>query len=333
MLHSTLLTAGAVIALTHTSPTIAVPGDTVPIQIQARIADMVGDCKASGGKPDTTDAVIKTDLDHDGLTDYIFWEGNVGCVGNEQLFAPTANAGLMAVIYAGDKDGTARRTWIDDNVWNLTFKNGTVTVSVAGPACDDFDIGKPGHQLVHCEHRVVVEKGIWKNVPVEGGVQPPTVSVPPPARRTAWGYGDTLPLVEPSRGPCPDVQLLKGYCFREAIGWLRRHPNEYKLRVLAVTAPVSVGMFIGRNAPVNAFWVEIRREGETFTAEKSWQGTTRVNPPQGCMSLRRDIAWTRDRAGGVPREPEFASAFLDGGDDLAGDVLVDVEAFHDLVPH
>lgn len=52
------------------------------------------------------------------------------------------------------------------------------------------------------------------------------------------------------------------------------------------------------------------------------------------MLLRCDVLRLRDRAAAaVPGKAEFSSAALDGGNDLIGDVLVDVKTlFHGLVP-
>ncbi len=111
----------------------------------------------------------------------------------------------------------------------------------------------------------------------------PTQAQASQPQKTAWGYGDTLTLVQPG-GPCPQgAELLKGYCFAREIGYLQSHPGEKSVRVLAVTGPVGVDQFLGRNSAIGKFFVVVSRHGNGFNADRHWEGTSRVQPPQGCF--------------------------------------------------
>ena len=96
---------------------------------------------------------------------------------------------------------------------------------------------------------------------------------------TQWFYGRDRWAVAPGGGCPPQDQLLRGYCFSQAIGFMRAHPSEGTQAVIALTAPAPLGTFISNDTPIRYTYVDVSRQGDGFVAKRVLHGTSKVNVP------------------------------------------------------
>ena len=92
-------------------------------------------CREVGGKPSTSDAVTRVDLNGDGKEDFVLNVGNVNCEGAASVYGDREK-GVM--VYAGDGKGGAAVAF-NDPVYGAKIEGGGASaklwLTVSGAGC------------------------------------------------------------------------------------------------------------------------------------------------------------------------------------------------------
>ena len=110
----------------------------LPAVVAKAVKDTAAICIEVGGKPDTSNAVKRADLNGDGIEDYVIDVGSVNCDGAASVYGDREKG---VAVYVGDGKGGATEAFSDMS-YGMTL-DGTgpaakLWLSVSGQSC-----GKP----------------------------------------------------------------------------------------------------------------------------------------------------------------------------------------------
>jgi hypothetical protein len=128
--------AGSVVLVCCVAAQAAAP--PLPAVVAKAVKDTAAICTEVGGKPDTSNAVKRADLNGDGIEDYVLDGGSVNCDGAASIYGDREKGVL---VYVGDGKGGATEAF-NDMSYGMTLEGAGPTaklwLTVSGLSC-----GKP----------------------------------------------------------------------------------------------------------------------------------------------------------------------------------------------
>jgi hypothetical protein len=110
----------------------------LPAVVAKAVKDTAAICTEVGGKPDTSNAVKRADLNGDGIEDYVLDVGSVNCDGAASVYGDREKG---VIVYVGDGKGGATEAF-NDMSYGMTIEGAgpaaKLWLGVSGQAC-----GKP----------------------------------------------------------------------------------------------------------------------------------------------------------------------------------------------
>jgi hypothetical protein len=110
----------------------------LPAVVAKALKETAAICTEVGGKPNTSQAVKRADLNGDGIEDYVLDVGSVGCEGAASVYGDREKGVL---VYVGDGKGGAREAF-NDVSFGVTLEGSGATaklwLTMSGGSC-----GKP----------------------------------------------------------------------------------------------------------------------------------------------------------------------------------------------
>ncbi|MBV1691474.1 hypothetical protein KRR38_28270 [Novosphingobium sp. G106] len=141
--HLTLRVSGLSILATIAGAAISAQAaaPVFPPAVMADLRDMASQCREvtnKPGKPGT--AVRRVDINADGRTDFLVFQGEYDCEDAVSLLAPGASYGVVTKLYLGQANGGVTKAW-EDSTWGpQVVRIGTATAytfDLMGSICGD----------------------------------------------------------------------------------------------------------------------------------------------------------------------------------------------------
>jgi hypothetical protein len=132
----------------------------------------------------------------------------------------------------------------------------------------------------------------------------PAAVAPAPAGSTpvvaaVWSLGRARYLAERGGACSAEGRLGKAYCFDDAIGWLRRHPDKGEIDAVAMDQSWMPGSFIPHAGGQGWAIFRISRAGQAFRADRQLHYAVKIALPSGCRYLGAgEKAWYISVVGG-----------------------------------
>jgi hypothetical protein len=128
--------AGSVVLVWCVAAQAAAP--PLPAVVAKAVKDTAAICTEVGGKPDTSNAVKRADLNGDGIEDYVLDGGSVNCDGAASVYGDREKG---VIVYVGDGKGGATEAFNDMSYGMAIQGTGSAAklwLTVSGQSC-----GKP----------------------------------------------------------------------------------------------------------------------------------------------------------------------------------------------
>jgi hypothetical protein len=107
----------------------------MPAAVTTQLDSIVAECVAAGGKALTSNAVVRADLNADGLQDYVVYTGAINCEGAPSIYGDREKD---VSVFIGDSTGSAENAF-GDAAFGIRIEGEGVAarlwLTVAGPGC------------------------------------------------------------------------------------------------------------------------------------------------------------------------------------------------------